>query len=129
MILDVLAGGGPFSAPRLWGPYDQVLNANIRMDLMMGDGLKDGMGLLQASYKIGLMPVMRNSTKNYYGELYSRAIPDGLNVWCPIHLRCARLTSNRRQASTTAVEGQPVSCAATIVGISRQDLSVRIHWV
>lgn len=76
VILDVLAGGGPFSAPRLWGPYDQVLNANIRMDLMMGDGLKDGMGLLQASYKIGLMPVMRNTTKNYYGELYSRAILD-----------------------------------------------------
>lgn len=76
VILDVLAGGGPFSAPRLWGPYDQVLNANIRMDLLMGDGLKDGMGLLQASYKIGLMPVMRNSAKNYYGELYSRAVVD-----------------------------------------------------
>ncbi len=76
VILDVLAGGGPFSAPRLWGPYDQVLNANIRMDLMMGDGLKDGMGLLQASYKIGLVPVMRTGTKNYYGELYSRAVLD-----------------------------------------------------
>ena len=74
IILDVIAGGGPFTAPRLWGPYDQVLNANIRMDLMFGDGLKDGMGLLMASYKIGLMPVMRTGTKNYYGELYSRAV-------------------------------------------------------
>lgn len=83
VILDVLAGGGPFSAPRLWGPYDQVLNANIRMDLMMGDGLKDGMGLLQASYKIGLMPVMRNTTKNYYGELYSRAILDAAQCVVP----------------------------------------------
>lgn len=83
VILDVLAGGGPFSAPRLWGPYDQVLNANIRMDLMMGDGLKDGMGLLQASYKIGLMPVMRNSTKNYYGELYSRAILEAAECVLP----------------------------------------------
>ena len=44
------------------------------MKLMFGDGLKDGMGVLMASYKIGLMPVMRNSSKNYYGELYSRAV-------------------------------------------------------
>ena len=83
VILDVLAGGGPFSAPRLWGPYDQVLNANIRMDLMMGDGLKDGMGLLQASYKIGLVPVMRKATKNYYGELYARAVLDAANCVMP----------------------------------------------
>lgn len=83
VILDVLAGGGPFSAPRLWGPYDQVLNANIRMDLMMGDGLKDGMGLLQASYKIGLVPVMRSGTKNYYGELYSRAVLDAAECAMP----------------------------------------------
>lgn len=74
VVLDVLAGGGPFTAPRLWGAYDQVLNSNIRMDLMFGDGLQDGMGVLKASYKIGLMPVMRSSTKNYYGELYSRAV-------------------------------------------------------
>jgi hypothetical protein len=83
VILDVLAGGGPFSAPRLWGPYDQVLNANIRMDLMMGDGLKDGMGVLQASYKIGLVPVMRTATKNYYGELYSRAVLDAAECVMP----------------------------------------------
>ncbi len=83
VILDVLAGGGPFSAPRLWGPYDQVLNANIRMDLMMGDGLKDGMGVLQASYKIGLVPVMRSATKNYYGELYSRAVMDAAECVMP----------------------------------------------
>lgn len=74
VVLDVLAGGGPFTAPRLWGAYDQVLNSNIRMDLMFGDGLQDGMGVLKASYKIGLMPVMRTSTKDYYGELYSRAV-------------------------------------------------------
>ena len=74
VILDVLAGGGPFSAPRLWGAYDQVLNSNIRMKLMFGDGLKDGMGVLMASYKIGLMPEMRSASKDYYGELYSSAI-------------------------------------------------------
>lgn len=74
VILDVLAGGGPFSAPQLWGAYDQVLHSNIRMDLMFGDGARDAMGVLKASYKIGLRPVMRTGTKNYYGELYSRAL-------------------------------------------------------
>lgn len=77
VILDVLAGGGPFAAPRLWGAYDQVLNSNIRMDLMFGNGLEDGMGVLMASYKIGLVPVMRTSSKNHYGELYSRAVALG----------------------------------------------------
>lgn len=74
VILDVLAGGSPFSAPRLWGAYDQVLNSNVRMDLMFGDGAEDGMGVLQASYKIGLVPVMQNGAKDYYGELYSQAV-------------------------------------------------------
>jgi hypothetical protein len=74
VVLDVLAGGGPYSAPRLWGTYDQVLNSNVRMDLMFGSGLEDGMGVLKASYKIGLMPVLRTSTKNYYGELYARQV-------------------------------------------------------
>ena len=41
---------------------------------MFGDGKKDGMGLLKASYKIGLMPVMRTGSKDYYGELYSHAV-------------------------------------------------------
>ena len=97
VILDVLAGGGPFSAPRLWGPYDQVLNANIRMDLMMGNGLKDGMGLLQASYKIGLMPVMRNTSKDYYGELYSRAVVDAAECVMP----------NARQVRQADLESPP----------------------
>ena len=83
VILDVLSGGGPFTAPRLWGAYDQVMNANVRMDLMFGDGQKDGMGLLRASYKIGLMPVMRTATKNYYGDLYSRAVVEGSGCSAP----------------------------------------------
>ncbi|MGR8920325.1 MAG: hypothetical protein ACU85V_11950, partial [Gammaproteobacteria bacterium] len=83
VILDVLAGGGPFSAPRLWGAYDQVLNSNVRMKLMFGDGLKDGMGVLMASYKIGLMPVMRERSKDYYGELYTRAIASASECGAP----------------------------------------------
>ncbi|MEM7541923.1 MAG: hypothetical protein AAF384_10115 [Pseudomonadota bacterium] len=76
IVLDVLAGGGPFTGPRLWGPYDQILNSNTKMQLMFGDGEGDGMGLLKASYKIGLMPVMKTGTKDYYGELYSRAVAE-----------------------------------------------------
>lgn len=83
VILDVIAGGGPFTGPRLWGAYDQVLNSNIRMDLMFGDGKDDSMGLLKASYKIGLMPVMRTSSKNYYGELYSRAVAQAADAELP----------------------------------------------
>ena len=74
VMLDVLAGGGPFPAPRLWQAYDQVLNSNTRMDLMFGDEASDALGVLKASYKIGLMPVLRSGTKNYYGELYSRTL-------------------------------------------------------
>lgn len=103
VILDVLAGGGPFSAPRLWGAYDQVLNSNIRMDLMFGNGLQDGMGVMMASYKIGLMPVMRSSTKNYYGELYSRAVAVAAECQAP------SLPGGVRQADTVqdGVDGEP----------------------
>lgn len=71
VVLDVMVGGGPFAAPKLWGPYDQVLNDNMKMDLMMGDGSEDGMGLLKASYAIGLMPVADNETYNHYGNTYT----------------------------------------------------------
>lgn len=83
MIVDVLAGGGPYAAPRLWGPYDQILNSNVRMDLMMGDGAKDGMGVLKASYKIGLVTGMSGDSKDYYGELYSRAIVEAIECQGP----------------------------------------------
>ena len=71
IVLDVLAGGGPFSSPQLWGPYDQVLNDNIEMHLMMGDGKKDGMGLLKASYTIGMTPVMADEDFEEYGASYT----------------------------------------------------------
>ena len=71
VILDVLAGGGPFSSPQLWGPYDQVLNDNIEMHLMMGNGKQDGMGLLKASYAIGMTPVMTDEDFEEYGARYT----------------------------------------------------------
>jgi hypothetical protein len=74
VVVDVLVGGGPFSSPKLWGPYDQVLNDNIKMDLMFGNGETDGMGLLKASYSIGMTPVMATEDFAGYGQRYDQAV-------------------------------------------------------
>lgn len=74
VVLDVLVGGGAFAAPKLWGPYDQVLYDNHEMQLMMGDGKKDGMGLLKASYSIGMTAVMADEDFIEYGDGYSSNI-------------------------------------------------------
>ena len=78
VILDVLAGGGAFSSPKLWGPYDQLLGDkdNSSMHLMMGDGSKDGMGLLKASYAIGYTAVMAEEDYSTLGNAYSGAVQD-----------------------------------------------------
>ena len=74
VVVDVLAGGSPFAGPRLWGPYDQVINASSRMKLVMGNGDSDSMGLLKASYKIGLMPTMEAGERDMYAERYVDAV-------------------------------------------------------
>lgn len=76
VVLDVLVGGGAFSAPKLWGPYDQLLGDkdNSSMQLMMGDGSKDGMGLLKASYAIGYTAVMAEEDYSSLGNAYGTAV-------------------------------------------------------
>ncbi len=74
VILDVLVGGGGFSSPKLWGPYDQVLNDNVQMHLMFGNGKTDGMGLLKSSYAIGQVPVMADEDFDDYGNSYSSGV-------------------------------------------------------
>lgn len=78
VILDVLVGGGAFSSPKLWGPYDQLLGDkdNSSMHLMMGDGSKDGMGLLKASYAIGYTALMAEEDYSSLGNAYSGAVQD-----------------------------------------------------
>lgn len=78
VVLDVLVGGGAFSSPKLWGPYDQLLGDkdNSSMQLMMGDGGKDGMGLLKASYAIGYTAVMAEEDYSRLGNSYGNAIND-----------------------------------------------------
>lgn len=76
VILDVLAGGGAFSAPRLWGPYDQVLQGRhkARLRLMSGDGKGDGMGLLKASYSVGMMTDMDRGDMRNLGDYYAGTV-------------------------------------------------------
>ncbi|MFQ5660666.1 MAG: DUF3579 domain-containing protein [Gammaproteobacteria bacterium] len=76
VVLDVMVGGGPFASPQLWGPYDQVLGDkhNVAMKLMMGNGKQDGMGLLKASYAIGMTPVMSGQDYKRLGDSYVSAV-------------------------------------------------------
>jgi hypothetical protein len=76
VILDVLDGGGVFSAPELWGPYDQVIGGKRRakMKMLMGDATQDGMGLLRSGYAIGLVPEMSKRKLSILGVAYSRAV-------------------------------------------------------
>ena len=78
VVLDVMVGGGAFSAPKLWGPYDQILGDkdNSSMQLMMGDGENDGMGLLKASYAIGYTAVMAEEDYSTIGNAYGDAVND-----------------------------------------------------
>ena len=76
VILDVLVGGGPFTAPKLWGPYDQVLNENVEMHLMSGDPKMDGMAVLKASYVIGLVPDLDRQRSTEYAERYTSAVSE-----------------------------------------------------
>lgn len=80
VILDVLVGGSPFSAPQLWGPYDQILGDkdNSSMTLLMGDGSRDGMGLLKASYAIGYTAIMAEEDYSLLGNAYSGAVQDAI---------------------------------------------------
>ena len=78
VIMDVLVSGA-FGAPKLWGPYDQVLYDNHEMQLMMGDGSKDGMGLLKASYSIGMTAVMADEDFKDYGDSYTDGVQTAVN--------------------------------------------------
>ena len=76
MVLDVLDGGGAFSAPQLWGPYDQLIGKNYRshMEMLIGDGKRDNMGTMKASYSIGYTAVLPEEDFSKYGHLYNTAV-------------------------------------------------------
>lgn len=74
IVLDVLSGGGGLTAPRLWGPNDQVLNDFVPMRLVAGDASKDGIGLLKASYVVGLLADLPKGELEEYGQAYAAAV-------------------------------------------------------
>ncbi len=73
-VLDVLAGGSPYTAPRLWGPYDQVLNTNTPMVTVASFNGYNGSGLMTASFLAGEVTGMNSTTQQQLGNVYSSAI-------------------------------------------------------
>ena len=74
VVLDVLSGAGGFTAPRLWGPNDQVLNELVPMKFVAGEADKDGIGLLTASYVVGLLADLPADKLEEYGQAYAAAV-------------------------------------------------------
>jgi hypothetical protein len=74
IIFDVLIGGGPFSAPGIWGPYDQILGKRHKMKMIMGNAAKDGMGTLKSGYAIGLKAALPGYELRENGRAYSDAV-------------------------------------------------------
>ncbi len=105
VVLDVLVGGGAFSSPKLWGPYDQLLGDkdNSSMQLMMGDGSKDGMGLLKASYAIGYTAVMAEEDYSNLGNAYGTAINETVK-----NLIASGSTPDMNIASASEISGNKI---------------------
>jgi hypothetical protein len=74
VVLDVLDGGSPYTAPRLWGPYDQVLNTNAPMVTVASLDGNHGSGLMTASFLAGEVTSMNVATQQQLGNDYSSAI-------------------------------------------------------
>ncbi len=74
IIFDVLAGGGAFAAPSLWGPYDQILGRRHSMEMIMGDAAKDGMGLMKSGYAVGMKADLSSYEFSETGDIYGNAV-------------------------------------------------------
>ncbi|NKB39221.1 MAG: hypothetical protein GKR93_18985 [Gammaproteobacteria bacterium] len=74
VLIDVMTGGGPFSAPGVWGPYDQVRGKRHKMKMIMGDAKSDGMGLMESGYAIGMKAKLPTYVMQSYGDKFNIAI-------------------------------------------------------
>jgi len=50
LVLEVLVGGGPFGAPRLWGPMRRMARDPVQFHLVCGPGEANGFGVMKATY-------------------------------------------------------------------------------
>ena len=82
ILLDVLEDSDVFTSAGLWGPYDQVLSAidHSSMYLLMGDGKKDGMGLLKSFYCIGYIPLLEEAEYINLGKTYEDAVENTMTI-------------------------------------------------
>jgi hypothetical protein len=69
-IFDVLTGGGPFTGPGIWGPYDQIVGRRHGMEPIMAEAGKDGVGLTNSGYLIGQKADLPGSEMSAIGTLY-----------------------------------------------------------
>jgi hypothetical protein len=74
ILLDVMTGGGPFSAPGIWGPYDQVVGMRHGMKMIMGDAAKDGLGPIKGGYAIGMQADLESFEMQDFGDQYGDII-------------------------------------------------------
>ena len=74
ILLDVMTGGGPFSAPGIWGPYDQVVGMRHGMKMIMGDAAKDGLGPIKGGYAIGMQANLESYEMQDFGDGYGEVI-------------------------------------------------------
>ena len=74
VLLDVMTGGGPFSSPGIWGPYDQIIGKHHKMKMIMGDAAKDGLGPIKGGYAIGMKAAIPSYEMQDYGDKYSKII-------------------------------------------------------
>ncbi|HHJ17845.1 MAG TPA: hypothetical protein ENJ80_14225 [Gammaproteobacteria bacterium] len=74
VVFDLLAGGSPYSAPRLWGPYDQVINDPAPMHVVISNGSDEGFGLVKASFVVGTVAEIPQAKTSEYGRAYSASI-------------------------------------------------------
>lgn len=74
IIFDVMIGGGPFSAPGIWGPYDQIIGRRHKMKLIMGDAESDGMGIMKSGYAIGMRAELPTHEIMDAGDMYNAAV-------------------------------------------------------
>jgi len=74
ILLDVMTGGGPFSSPGIWGPYDQIMGMHHGMKMIMGDAAKDGLGNLKGGYAIGMQADLASYEMQEAGDSYSQVI-------------------------------------------------------
>lgn len=56
LILDIIIGGGPMNAPRLWAAHKRTLRTPIMLHLLGSHATNDNFGIMRASYRLNLVP-------------------------------------------------------------------------